>query len=94
MDMVGETQRYYDNITTAIKPGLLRQYEAEIREAEAARMENPEAMDIMASNGFKPNPSVSPRSSVEDSPLSNWLQMALQVEERQYVFASSHPFSI
>ena len=84
--MLTETQWYYDNITSTLDPGLLRQYEAQIKNAEAARMENPEAMDIMASNGFKCNTSISPRSSVEDSPLLNWLQTALRLEERQYVF--------
>jgi hypothetical protein len=87
--MVGETQRYYDNITSTLDPGLLCQYEAEIKEAEAAQIQDPKAMDIMASTGFKPNPSVSSRSSVEDSPLLSWLQMVLRLEERQFVFVSS-----
>ena len=84
--MVTETQRYYDNVTSTLDPGLLRQYDAQIKNAEAARMENPEAMDIMASNGFKRNTSISPRSSIEDSPLLNLLQTVLRLEERQYVF--------
>jgi len=90
--MVGETKGYYDNITSTLDADLLRRYEAQIKDAEAARMENPKAMDIMANNGFKRNTSISPRSSVEESPLLNWLQMALRLEERQYV-VSSHTFS-
>ena len=50
--MVTETQRYYDNVTSTLDPGLLHQYEAQIKNAKATRMENPEAMDIMASNSL------------------------------------------
>jgi hypothetical protein len=45
--MVTKTQHYYDNVTSTLDPGLLCQYEAQIKNAEAAQMENPEAMAIM-----------------------------------------------
>ena len=87
-DMVQTTSEYYAKFTSTISAGALKKWTQEIETAESRRLKNPKAMDIMCAHqpesssdlgnlGAKPNWS--------SSPGNQWLQLALSIEERQYV---------
>lgn len=97
-DMVSQAEEYYSNIVKNIPPVNLWMWEKEIEKAEAEREENISAMDIYqakistlvttgptAAPGPGVGPALSSVSNSEPTPLERWIELALYVEETQYV---------
>ncbi len=83
--MVEEIQKYYENITRGIGPNDVAKWEAAIRAAEARRLSDPAAMDILATK--KLDGIVTSRTMESPStPGNDWCLLALRVEEQQSVF--------
>jgi hypothetical protein len=86
--MVRTTSEYYAKFTSTISAGALKKWTQEIETAESRRLKNPKAMDIMGAH--QPEPSgdlgTSGTNLNHSSEKGNqWLQLALSIEERQYV---------
>jgi hypothetical protein len=81
-EMVQETIRYYEELTSIVPPALAQKWEKEISVAEGKRLQKPEAMDIIGAQDIHIRPGPSP----SDQPQNNmeWLDLALSMEERQY----------
>jgi hypothetical protein len=87
-DMVRTTSEYYANFTSTVSAAALKKWTREIETAESRRLKNPEAMDIMCahlpeSSGDLGNSGSNQKRSSEKG--NQWLQLALSIEERQYV---------
>jgi hypothetical protein len=89
--MVNKTSEYYTQLSSTMPASGVQKWEAEIKSAESRRLENPKAMDIV---GVKPvilnagSARLEPDSSRLTSAISEWLELALSIEERQYVIES------
>lgn len=83
--MVQETTQYYEQMLSVVPQALQLKWEAEITLAESQRLSKPSAMDIIgvrhtqAVGRSDPSPVGSTGENVE------WLDLALSIEERQYV---------
>jgi hypothetical protein len=89
--MVHKTSEYYTQLSSSVPAGGVQKWEAEIISAESRRLDNPKAMDIV---GVKPvilnagSARLKPNSNRLTGAVSEWLELALSIEERQYVIAS------
>jgi hypothetical protein len=86
--MVHKTSEYYTQFSSTVSAGALRQWTKDITSAESRRLKDPRAMDIMgAQKEVNADPA---RSGSDPSRLpgigTHWLNLALSIEERQYVF--------
>jgi hypothetical protein len=93
-DMVQTTSEYYTKFTSTISAGAVKKWTKEIETAESKRLKNPKAMDIMRAH--QPELNTDPGCSVTGSNRTlevgnQWLQLALSIEERQYI-RSDHDF--
>lgn len=94
--MVHKTLEYYTQFSSTISPGALKKWTKEITTAESQRLKNPRAMDIIGAHPHQVN-----ADPAQSEPTTNrlpgvgteWLNLALSIEERQYVFEIDH-FSI
>jgi hypothetical protein len=83
--MVHKTSEYYAHFTSTISARSLTHWTEEITLAESQRLKDPCAMDIIGVQNADPEPI----SSDPNPPIgvgSRWLDLALSIEERQYVF--------
>ena len=91
-DMVHSTSQYYTQFTSTISASALKIWTKEITSAESRRLKDPSAMDIMCAQ--QPDGIADPaQSGFTQTPLtgvgSQWLNLALSIEERQYVLIST-----
>jgi len=87
-DMIQTTSEYYAKFTSTISAGAIKKWTKEIEAAESKRLKDPQAMDIMRSHQPESgsNPGHLGADSNRSSEMGNqWLQLALSIEERQYV---------
>jgi hypothetical protein len=81
--MVQDTIHYYDQMTSIVAPALKQKWEKEILAAESRRLGKPSVMDIIGAQDMNirpsPIPAEPPRKDME------WLDLALAMEERQYM---------
>ena len=83
--MVHKTSEYYAQFTSTISARSLTQWTEEITSAERRRLKDPCAMDIIGVQNADPEPiSSDPNRLIGVG--SRWLDLALSIEERQYVF--------
>ncbi|KAF8799621.1 hypothetical protein BYT27DRAFT_7227787 [Phlegmacium glaucopus] len=83
VDMVKETVKYYDPVTSTIAETDIAEWTESITAAEERRLVNPAAMDILATHQLD---SLDSQPSTQDHILSiaeDWCRLALCVEERQ-----------
>ena len=81
-EMVRETILYYDQMTSMVAPTLKQKWEKEIVAAESQRLTKPSVMDIIGAQDIHIRPT---RSSADPDPKNTeWLDLALSMEERQY----------
>ena len=89
-DMVHKTSEYYTQLTSTISARDLNKWKKEITSAESRRLENPSAMDLIGVRQVGVNAGSGSRSGSNRSRLTGvgpqWLDLALSIEERQYVF--------
>ena len=81
--MVQDTTHYYDQMTSIVAPALKQKWEKEIFLAERQRFEKPSVMDIIGAQDIHIRPG--PRSAEQAEKNMDWLDLALAMEERQYV---------
>lgn len=84
-DMVNKTTEYYEQFSSTISPGALKIWTNEITSAERQRLTNPRAMDIIGAKHLVGAGSADRASDPPRHPGSEWLELALSIEERQYV---------
>ena len=83
-------EKYLDQLTRGADPLNIEHWQHEIETAEATRLDNPAVMDVYGSRGSRGNstiaePPAQPDHSEPPTATELWLQMALIIEERQYV---------
>ncbi|KAH9483515.1 hypothetical protein JR316_0002983 [Psilocybe cubensis] len=77
------------NLTQGADPDAVKLWKQQIEEAESKRLVDPKVMDIYAAK--RPGTSTVTPDAVPHRPLNpieSWIQFAVVVEERQYVFKS------
>jgi hypothetical protein len=83
--MTQTCQDYYSRLTAGIDPNEVTEWEGEIANAERQRLNDRSVMDIIGSATLpvtlNAEPDLTPMEVREAS--SEWLQLALQVEEKQ-----------
>ena len=87
-DMIQTTSEYYAKFTSTISAGAIKKWTKEIEAAESKQLKDPQLMDIMCSHQPESgsNPGHLGADSNRSSEMGNqWLQLALSIEERQYV---------
>ena len=83
--MVHKTLEYYSLFSSTVSAGAIRKWTQDMTTAESRRLKNPEEMDIIGAqkHGFHAEPAPT-RLAVTGN---EWLNLALSMEERQYVFS-------
>jgi hypothetical protein len=92
-DMVHTTSEYYTQFTSTISAGALKKWTKEIESAESRRLEDPHAMDIMGAQQLEITADLAQSGFNSNRPTgagSEWLNLALSIEEKQYVFVITH----
>jgi len=96
-DMVHTTSEYYSKFTLTVSAGALKKWTKEIELAESKRLKDPRAMDIMRAHQTEltaePAPS-GPSQNRSSAMATQWLNLALSIEERQYVYKDRFTFTI
>jgi hypothetical protein len=82
-EMVQETIYYYNEMTSIVPPTLKQKWEGEIQKAESLRLEKPAAMDIIGAQDIHIR--AGPSSAESEQKNMEWLDLAVSMEERQYV---------
>lgn len=82
-EMVQDTIHYYDQMSSIVAPALKQQWEKEIVGAESQRLKNPSVMDIIGAHEI--HFQSGPTSGEQPQKNMEWLDLALSMEERQYV---------
>src|SRR6266508_4050796 len=85
-DMVLKTSEYYTQLTSTISPAAQKKWEQEIKSAESRRLEHPHAMDIISAQQVPIDAKSGSDSNSPTGVTSRWLDLALSIEERQYVY--------
>ena len=86
--MVHTTSEYYIKFTSTLSAAALTKWTKEIETAESKRLKNPCAMDIMRAQQteLSADPGLSVARPNRSSEVgTEWLNLALSIEERQYV---------
>jgi Kyakuja-Dileera-Zisupton transposase len=87
-----EASNYFSNLTVSAPIQLCRQWEKEIQDAKGRWLAEPAAMDILGTCDAHCNNILIPGNEKEvHTPAEKWIQMAIDIEERQWVtFISSN----
>jgi len=86
-DMVLKTLEYYTQLSSTISAIAQKKWEQEIISAERRRLQVPHAMDIISTQHVHVEAGSASDSNSLTGVGSRWLDLALSIEERQYVFA-------
>ncbi|KAF8802333.1 hypothetical protein BYT27DRAFT_7112690 [Phlegmacium glaucopus] len=82
LDMVKETTKYYDHLTSTAAAADIAEWSACIIAAEAERLKDPAVMDILAAR--EPKCHTQPEPVDQITPMGeDWCRLAIAVEERQ-----------
>lgn len=93
--MSRSTDEYFQHLIEGINPGDLQEWEDQILDAEARRMEDKSAMDIIGAN--KPEGRDNHPGAGDDctlGPVAEWIQLAISIQETQYGSNSSSAVGI
>jgi hypothetical protein len=88
--MVNKTSAYYTQFESTISPVAVRKWTKEITSAESRRLKNPRVMDIIGAHPHQNNAEPAQSESAPNLHAgvgTEWLDLALSVEERQYVIS-------
>jgi hypothetical protein len=84
--MSHSANEYYDKFTDGISGIDLEKWENEITTAESQRMQDKSVMDILAAKQDSSSPSQDSADATDHhGPAAEWLQLAIDIEEKQYV---------
>ena len=82
--MSRSAREYYDGLTERINDELVQQWEIDIKRAETQRKEKISVMDILAATRPQQEEcTVLPEPSAADGLVTEWLQMAIVIHEKQ-----------
>jgi hypothetical protein len=81
--MVQKTSLYYNQLSATIPASLKNKWEKEIKSAEERRLQDPAAMDIIGTQNIDVIPGQVPEQVARSRVGTQWLNLALSVEERQ-----------
>ena len=84
--MAGQANDYYNKMSSTISQTFLDTWEAAIRSAERHRVSNPSVMDMLGAQEIDPIPEAAPSQERGSGQAQQWLQLAIAIEERQYVW--------
>ena len=87
--MVTKTSEYYTQFSSTVSQAALKKWTKETTSAESQRLKNPRAMDVMRAHRHEVNtdpPSSGNHPALVTGVGTEWLSLALSIEERQYVF--------
>ena len=90
-----QAESYFSQMTKSVPEHDWQQWEREITDAESRRLDEPAAMDILGAKKISNEDTSMPHD--EDATytsMEKWIQMALDVEEKQCVIYLSHQFSL
>jgi hypothetical protein len=82
--MAKSANSYYVDFTRGVTPADLTEWEEQMTDAESNRMEDRSRMDIIGAT--KPPPeqdTATARSDIPRTPIVQWLDLAIVVEEKQ-----------
>ena len=84
--MVHKTSDYYTKLSSTIPPASRKKWEEEMTSAENRRLEDPSAMDIIGAQDVDlPTSESAPQPNRRTAAVHAWLNLALSIEERQFV---------
>ena len=83
--MVHKALEYYSLFSSTVSAGAIRKWTQDMTTAESRRLKNLEEMDIIGAqkHGFHAEPALTHLAVTGNE----WLNLALSMEERQYVFS-------
>ena len=92
--MSAQSIEYFRDVDAGVRSHLKQQWQEEIRNAEATRLEDRSVMDVMRVRDI-PKAQILPATSLQapEMPVQHWIQFAIDLEEKQYVCFFSHPFT-
>ena len=76
---------YYEALIPEITHQDLSEWEEGILYAEGRRLKDISVMDVLGSKGPTITEESVPKDSQAHGPIAEWMQMALQIEEKQFV---------
>jgi hypothetical protein len=87
--MVHKTSEYYSLFSSTVSASAIKKWTQDMTIAESRRLKNPEEMDIIGAqkHGFHAEPAPNRLTLTGNE----WLNLALSMEERQYVFCQLFP---
>jgi hypothetical protein len=83
--MSHSANQYFDRLVRAIDPGDLQQWEYEITNAEQNCLTDRTAMDIIGAAHVEPVEGVPLGTAPPIGVIGEWIQLAIDIEEKQYV---------
>lgn len=85
---------YFSNLTDGISQANLQRWEADVMEAEAKRMDDRSVMDILGAKEVNHIAAVSTSENIDVGleTAADWIQLALNIEEKQYIIPLSTSF--
>jgi hypothetical protein len=91
--MAQTSAHYYARLTAGIDPNDVQQWEQQMAAAERRRIYDKTVMDIIGSVKISnaPLPEADSAANIGDARSLDWLQLALEIEEKQYGITSSLP---
>ena len=81
--MLSAAGKYYENMSLTISHSHRTKWEADIANAEARRLHDPAAMDILAAEVSRNHNALPESRASSGTDLYNSIRMALRIEERQ-----------
>jgi hypothetical protein len=92
-DMVHKTSEYYTLFSSTVSASAIKKWTKDMTTAESRRLKNPRAMDIIGAHKNDFHAELAGSAS-EPNRLTatgtEWLNLALSMEERQYVLLFSY----
>jgi hypothetical protein len=81
-----EAEKYFSRLTESAPMQLHQQWEKEIQDAEQHRLADPTVMDILQTrDAHYNNLSILDNEQQGCTPAEKWIQMAIDIEEKQWV---------
>jgi hypothetical protein len=93
-EMARQANDYYHKMSSTISQTFLNTWEAAIQSAERHRVSDPSVMDMLGAQDVDPIAEPEPRRERGSGQAQQWLQLAIAIEERQYVRLLSHLYGM
>lgn len=85
--MADSTNEHYTTFTRGVPTADVMQWEKDMGDAEARRMQDRTVMDIIGATQPPAERSVQPMQwDIGRGPIEEWIQLALTIEEKQSVY--------